>query len=136
MSVLLQIAWTGILSLYLLQSRAYFRERNLKSWEGIAGQIHFDSNDQRRDDMSFWAKFLGTTEDRIHGHSRNFGRLWSLFRDARIVLEMTDYAERNGELGPAAVERAAIASLRKDAMRIRIFTVRTLARSVLPMTHD
>ncbi|WP_263354927.1 hypothetical protein [Acidicapsa acidisoli] len=135
MSMLLQITWTGILSLYLVECRAYFRERNLRSWEGIVGQIHFEANDQRRDDLSFWAEFLATTEDQMHEHSRNFGRLWSLFRDARIVLEMTDYAERNNNLGPAAVEPAEIASLREDAMRVRISTVRTLAGSVLPRSR-
>lgn len=67
----------------------------------------------------------------IIGQIRSDNTQWGLFQNARVLMEIADYVERHGS-GAGLVEAEQLASLRKDAMQIRISTLVTLARNFLP----
>ena len=50
--------------------------------------------------------------------------LWAMYQNARVMLEMADYAVRNCE----AVDRELVETLRSDAMQIRVCVLMALAQ--------
>jgi len=76
-----------VISAYLLCRCAYYHRRNTQDWASIQAKLR-----------------PGT------------GR-WASFHNARILMEMADFAERNGSGLPDA---DMLISLRKDAMQIRL----------------
>lgn len=84
MQNLLQVTVVGSMLAYLLQCGFYYHQRNRQSWETIQGKIRSTSGS------------------------------WALFHNARVLMEMADYAERTGY--PAE----QLSSLRKNAMQLRL----------------
>jgi hypothetical protein len=74
----------------------------------------------------------GNSEEAGTGIHESRG-LWAMHRDAGVMLEMADYAERSAE---PSFDPRALAELRRDALRIRIHVVRILVRRFSPhWTH-
>jgi hypothetical protein len=122
MTLLLQLAVLCALLAYLWQCRSQMRRRSLQSWETIVARVGSGFGD------------LSFQEPTISGHShqrkRTSRNLWALFVRAGVVLELADYAERNS--APAILDPVLIASLRRDAMQIRISALIGIARCALP----
>jgi hypothetical protein len=131
MPELLQVLLMSVLSAYCFERCIYLRRRNLQSWESIVGQIRFESGDPGSTDLSCWTEFLVLTRSQISELPCTSRGLRRVFRKARVALEMADYAERNGRLGESPVAPVLLASLRRDAMQIRISALLALTRCLL-----
>src|SRR5581483_6250780 len=98
---------------YLLYRRAVLQKRLRASWPAIvqklgigADEIHADA---REIDRQFSNKVV---EERARsGEGRR-----QMFREAGVMLQMADYAERNG----ASTVAPVVASLRAHALAIRV----------------
>jgi len=97
----LQVLVVGSILAYLLRCRIYFHQRGQQSWESITGQIRSDNT------------------------------LWAQFQNARVLMEMADYAERH-DSGAGIVDAEQLTSLRKNAMQIRISALAIMARTLMP----
>jgi hypothetical protein len=95
------LALTG----YLLWVCQYMHWRNQLGWDELTSQI-------RPADEAGQAKGLDGL------------RVW--FQNARVLMEMADFAERNGAL----VLAPSIQELRRNAMQSRLDAVRSLPRCV------
>ena len=131
MSLFIQVAVWGAMLAYLWQRLAYMRRRNHATWESLASQLHFASA-VGNDIPSIKAAALTAAMEEIGKKSRNPRILWMHFNDARVMLEMADYAERNSISGPASIDDALLASMRRDAMQIRISALIGLGKCVFP----
>jgi hypothetical protein len=128
---LLQLAVLSALVLYLAQRRAYMRRRNLQSWERLVAQIHSDSSAGDLGGQFPGAKFSTTETNQFRQQPHDFRGLWTLFTNARVALEMADYAERNSPPKLHPIDPVLLASLRTDAMQIRVSTLLAIAKSAL-----
>jgi hypothetical protein len=128
MPSLLQVVVLSAVLAYLWQCRVYMRRRNSSEWGQIAGRIGSDSSTSSLDDWSLWAKLMAAEMDRLRGDPRDLRASWTHFRNARIVLEMADYAERNSTSESPFVNPMLLISLRREAMNIRVYSLISLAK--------
>jgi hypothetical protein len=131
MAVLVQVAVCGALLAYLWQCRAYMHRRNRATWESLVSQLHFFSaTDDHLPSTKAEALLEAAAEN---GQTSCDPRsLWMHFNHARVVLETADFAERNGVPGLNFIDPALLASVRRDAMQIRISALAGLAKCALP----
>ncbi len=129
---LLSIAGLASTVVYLAHLRAAQRRRNAQSWESIVAQLRPDWNAGAAGDPSFWDNETnGTWEEKwqsIHGAHG----LWAMHENARVMLELGDYAARNSD----TVDRELLAALRSDALRIRVFVLNALVRYALSQVNE
>lgn len=121
MTLLLQLALVCVLLAYLGQCRSQMRRRHLQSWESLVARIPSGVADSSIQE-------LAQTEQLQQG-PRTSRRMWALFLRAGVVLELADYGERNSAL--AILDPAILASLRKDAMQIRVSALIGIARCAI-----
>jgi len=58
--------------------------------------------------------------------------LWTMYENASVMLEMADYAARNSD----TVDRELLATLRRDAMQIRICVLSALAKYAFSQVNE
>ncbi|MDR3734050.1 MAG: hypothetical protein P4L10_00770, partial [Acidobacteriaceae bacterium] len=75
-------------------------------------------------DQSIWNGSLNVTAEEKWQLIRGVQGLWTMFENARVMLEMADYAARNGD----KVDPELLASLRSDAMQIRVCVLSALVK--------
>ena len=131
MSLFIQVAIWGAILAYLWQRLAYMSRRNHATWESLASQLHFASAVDNSIPSTKTAVLSAATEE-IGKNSRNPRILWMHFNDARVMLEMADYAERNSISGLASIDLALLASMRRDAMQIRLSALICIGKCALP----
>src|SRR6266536_1331174 len=100
----LPILVPALVAIYLGHRTTLLHHRNMQSWESLVARLH-----------PKWS---------VGGERR----LWGMFREAGVMLEMADYAERNG----TSVDLAIVNTLRRDALRIRIDVLKALVGRAYP----
>ena len=121
---LLQIAAIAVVALYLGRWRAGVRRRNTQSWESLLSRLRPDWSARELSDHFLWKEGLNSTPEetwtRIHGAHG----LWAIYQNARVMLEMADYASRSC----SSVDRELVETLRSDAMQIRVCVLMALCQ--------
>ena len=118
MPLLLQVAPLCAVTAYLLQCRVYMHRRNFQSWESLIGQMGAGSGDLSEPFLS--QEDFDALKARLREDPKEWRNLWSLFRSARLALEMADFAERNTGSGPTEIEPLLLETVREDAMQVRV----------------
>lgn len=115
---------TGAVVAVLLRSSAKARRRNQQSWESIVSRFQPDWTipdlDQSASPEERWQQLGGA-----HG-------LWAMYQNAKVMLEMADYAARNTE----AMDAELLANLRSDALQIRVLVAGALAKYALHQLNE
>jgi hypothetical protein len=104
-----QVAIVVALTGYLLWVCQYMHWRNQQGWDALTAQI-------RPVDQA--------------GSAKSLAGLLAWFQNARVLMEMVDFAERNGPLVLAPADAQSIHELRRNAMQTRLDAVRSLPRCV------
>jgi len=94
---------------YLLWICRYMHWRNQQGWTELTAQL-------RPVDEA--------------GPPKGLKGLRVMFQNARVLMEMADFAERNGALVLVPVDLQSIQELRRNAMQTRLDAVRSLPRCV------
>ena len=121
---LLQIAAVAAIALYLVRWRASVRRRNSQSWDSLLARLSPEWSARELSEQFLWKDSLNATPEdawqRMHGPKG----LWIMYQNARVMLEMADYAARNSE----SVDRLLIETLHSDAMQIRVCVLTALVQ--------
>jgi len=112
------------LTLYLCHERAVLYRRNRESWASIVARLDPQSTSELKNDPS---QHINASEG-AEVHPQRVRDLQALHRKAAVMLELADYAERNGDTSLTATVEA----LRYDAAQIRIGVVKTLVMRSFP----
>jgi hypothetical protein len=107
---------------YLVHRRVALRTRLRRSWPAIVARLHPALGDSSRADTSTALDSCFSAEEIETRVATREGRA-GMFREAGVMLEMADYAERNGEAEVAPV----VARLRAHALKIRVETALSAA---------
>jgi hypothetical protein len=75
-------------------------------------------------DHFLWKEGLSATPEDAWKRMEGPKGLWVMYQNARVMLEMADYADRNCE----GVDRLLLETLRSDAMQIRVCVLMALAQ--------
>ena len=129
---LLQILAITALAVALHGWRASLRRRNSRSWDSMVARLRLDCGTQRLNDESAWNGRLQLTPQEQWQLVRGAFGLWAMFENAGVMMEMADYAARNS----ASVDSELLATLRSDAMRIRVYVLAALCKYACSQVNE
>jgi hypothetical protein len=121
---LLQIAAIAIVAIYLGRWRAGVLRRNAQSWDSLVARLRADWSARDLSEHFLWKEGLDANPDETWTRLQGAHGLWAMYQNARVMLEMADYAERHCE----SIDRELVEALRSDAMQIRVCVLMALAK--------
>jgi hypothetical protein len=120
----LQIAALACLGFYFVHWRRGIRRRNAQSWDSLLSRLRPDWSARELSDQFLWKEGLNATPDDAWQRMEGPKGLWVMYQNARVMIEMADYAARNS----TNVDRLLLETLRSDAMQIRVCVLTALAQ--------
>jgi hypothetical protein len=120
----LQIAGILCLGVCFFFWRNGARRRNAQTWDSLLARLRPDWSARELSDQFLWKEGLNATPEDAWQRMEGPKGLWVMYQNARIMLEMADYAAKNSE----SVDRLLLETLRSDAMQIRVCVLTALAQ--------
>lgn len=121
---LLQIFAFAAVAIYFGYWRAGHRRRRNQSWESLLARLRVDWSARELSDQFLWKDSVNITPDDAWQRMEGPKGLWVMYQNARIMMEMADFAARND----SGIDRLVIETLRSDAMQIRVCVLMALAQ--------
>lgn len=120
----LQVAVIAAVVVFFLRWRAGVRRRNTQSWDSLLARLRADWSARELSDQFLWKDELNATPDDAWQRMEGPKGLWIMFQNARVMMEMADFAARNC----SDIDRLLLETLRSDAMQIRVCVLMGLAQ--------
>lgn len=121
---LLQVAIVGAIAWFLIRWRANVCRRNTQTWESLIAQLRGDWSARELSEHFLWREGIDASTDDAWRRMEGPKGLWIMFQNARVMIEMADFAARSG----AQIDRVLLETLRSDAMQIRVCVLMGLAQ--------
>ena len=121
---LVQIAALVAITIYLVSWRMSVRRRNAETWDSLLAKLRPDWSARELSDHFLWKEGLSATPEDAWRRMEGPKGLWAIYQNARVMLEMADYALRHCE----GVDRLLIETLHSDAMQIRVCVLMALVQ--------
>jgi hypothetical protein len=121
---LLQIAAILGVTIYLIRRRGAIRRRNTQSWDSLLARLRPDWSARELSDHFLWKEGINATAEDAWRRMEGPKGLWTMYQNARVMMEMADYADRHSD----NVDRLLLETLRSDAMQIRVCVLMALAQ--------
>ncbi len=121
---LVQLAAIAAIAFYLVRWRVGVRRRNAQSWDSLLAKLRPDWSARELSDQFLWKEGLSTTPEDAWKRMEGPKGLWVIYQNARVMLEMADYASRHCE----GVDRLLVETLHSDAMQIRVCVLTALVQ--------
>ena len=112
-------------ALYLFYERAVLCRRNRQSWESLVSRLDLGWTTPGMSNPP--SQYINSSEE-TSPRTHSVRDLRAIHREAGVMLELADYAERNGDSSDTAMVKA----LRIDAVQIRLGVVKTLVMRSYP----
>lgn len=119
---MLQIVAVIAIAYYLVRWRKNVRRRNSQTWETLMGRLRSDWSARELSDHFLWQEGLSATPEDAWQRMEGPKGLWVIYENARVMLEMADYAAKHCE----GVDRLLIETLHSDALQIRVCVLMAL----------
>lgn len=120
----LQIAAVMAIAWYLVRWRKGVRRRNSQTWENLLARLRPDWSARELSEQFLWKEGLSATPEDAWQRMDGPRGLWAMYQNARVMLEMADYAAKNCK----GVDRLLIETLHSDAMQIRVCVLMALVQ--------
>jgi hypothetical protein len=121
---LVQIAAIVAITFFLVRWRMSVRRRNAQTWDSLLASLRLDWSARELSDNFLWKEGLNATPEDAWKRMEGPKGLWVIYQNARVMLEMADYASKHCE----GVDRLLIETLHSDAMQIRVCVLTALAQ--------
>jgi len=120
------VQWGSIaaFAVYLVYMRMRMRRRNSQSWEVLLARLRPDWSARELSDHFLWKEGLDVSPEDAWQKMQGPRGLWVMFKNAGVMLEMADFATKHA----SGVDPVVIATLRSDAMQIRLCVLMALAQ--------
>jgi hypothetical protein len=122
--IALQIAVIAAVVVFFLRWRAGIRRRNSQTWDSLLARLSPNWSARELSDQFLWKDELNATPDDAWQRMEGPKGLWVMFQNARVLMEMADYAARNS----SDIDKLLLETLRSDAMQIRVCVLMGLAQ--------
>jgi hypothetical protein len=129
---LLQIVAVIGVALCLVRWRIGVRRRNLQTWDSLLARLRPDWSARGLSEHFLWKEGLNATPEDAWQRMEGAKGLWVMHQNARVMMEMADYAARNSD----SVDRLLLETLRSDAMQIRFCVLMALAQYGLSQASE
>jgi hypothetical protein len=117
---------------YLHHWVASVRRRNSQTWGSLMARLRPDWNSRELSDPMLWAQAHQCTPEQKWERIEGAKGLVAMFQNSSVMLEMADYAARNSN----SVDAELLASLRSDAMQIRVSVMEALASYAFSQVNE
>jgi len=124
MILLLELSALGAVALVLARWQNGLRKRNAQSWDSLLARLRPDWSARELSDHFLWKEGLSATPEDAWQRMKGPNGLWVMYQNARVMMEMAEYASRNSE----SVDRVLLETLRSDAMQIRLCVMMALGQ--------
>jgi hypothetical protein len=114
--ILLQLVAFAAAVAYFARWRAGLRRRNTQTWDSLLARLRPDWSARELSDHFLWKEGVNVTPDDAWQRMEGPKGLWIMYQNARVMLEMADFASRNHP----EIDRVLVETLRSDAMQIRV----------------
>ncbi|MGB8260951.1 MAG: hypothetical protein WCE75_11395 [Terracidiphilus sp.] len=121
---LLQLAAIALVGMYFARSRRRLRRRNAQTWESILAHLRPEWSARELNDQFLWKEGVSVSPEETWRRMEGPRGLWVMYQNARVMLELADFADRHS----TGVDRELLATLRSDAMQIRLCVLMALAQ--------
>lgn len=121
---LVQLLVFAALAIYFGRWRSKARRRSKQTWESLLARLRVDWSARELSDQFLWKEGINATLTDAWQRMEGPKGLWIMYQNARVMLEMADFAYRNDP----TVDREILESLRSDAMQIRVLVLMALAQ--------
>lgn len=121
---LFQIAALASVAIFLGRWRMAARKRNEATWDSLVARLRADWSARDLSDHFLWQEDMDSNPEETWTRIRGAHGLWAMYQNASVLLEMADFAARTG----ACKDMELIATLRSDALQIRVCTLMALAQ--------
>lgn len=128
------VFYFGILSaaaLYLGWRKSNLERRKRQSWESLIGRLK-DCNGRELSPQFLWKEGLHAGPEETWERLGGLRGLWSLYGNARVMMEMAEFASRQG----ADVDEELLETLRCNATQIRLCVLAALSQCVLEHANE
>lgn len=122
--IVVQLAVVAAVVGLFIRWRAGVRRRNTQSWDSLLAQLRPEWSARELSDQFLWKEGLNATPEDAWQRMEGPKGLWVMFQNARIMLEMADFAARSN----SNVDKVLLETLRSDAMQIRVCVLMGLAQ--------
>jgi hypothetical protein len=125
MVLLVQIAIVAAVGLYFVGWRLRMRQRNAQSWDALLAQLRPDWSARELSDNFLWKEGINATTEDAWRRMEGPKGLWVMFQNAGVMLQLADFAVKHGT---GSMDPLTIATLRSDAMQIRLCVLMALGQ--------
>ncbi len=119
-----QIAAVVAIALYLARWHRSARRRNAQTWDSLLARLRPEWSARELSDQFLWKEGLSATPEDAWQRMEGPRGLWVMYQNARVMLEMADYAAKNCQ----GVDRLLVETLHSDAMQIRVCVLMALGQ--------
>src|SRR5580700_5389048 len=120
----IQIAAILCLGVYFFRWWSGVRRRNTQTWDALLARLRPDWSARELSDHFLWKEEINATPEDAWRRMEGPKGLWVMFQNAGVMLEMADFAAKNG----SAIDPVVVATLRSDAMQIRLCVLMALGQ--------
>jgi hypothetical protein len=124
---LLQIAIISAVAYYLCRWHRSVRRRNSQSWESLLAELRPDWSARELNERFLWQEGVEMSPEDAWRRMEGPKGLWVMFQNAKIMMEMADFAAKHCE----AVDAVLVSTLHSDALQIRVCVLAALAQYAL-----
>jgi hypothetical protein len=121
---ILQVAVIAIIAFYLVRWRIAAGRRNAQTWNSLLARLRPDWSGRDLSEHFLWKEGLSATPEDAWQRMEGAKGLWAMHQNARVILEMADFAARNSD----GVDRLLVETLRSDAIQIRLLVLVALVQ--------
>lgn len=121
---LVQLVAFAALAFFFARWRSKARQRSKQSWESLLARLRVDWSARELSDQFLWKDGINASVSDAWQRMEGPKGLWTMYQNARVMLEMADFAYRNDP----TVDREVLETLRSDAMQIRVLVLMALAQ--------
>ena len=127
----LQIGALCSIVLYFGWWRFAAHRRSGRTWEQMLSDLHGNWTARGLSEHFPYKEGLSASPDHIWKLMGGPAGLWAMYKNARVMIEMADYAAHNGN-----VDAALLMALRTDATQIRICALRSLIQYAINQASE
>jgi hypothetical protein len=120
----LQLVALFAVGMYFVRWGKASRRRNAQSWDALLARLCPEWSARNLSDHFLWQEGVDVSSEETWSRLEGPKGLWVIFQNARVMMEMADFADRNS----TGVDRMALETLRSDAMQIRLCVMMALAQ--------
>jgi hypothetical protein len=128
----LEITAVLAIAVYLVRWQRTVRARNSQTWESLLAKLRPEWSARELSDHFLWQEGLSTTPEDAWQRMEGPKGLWVMYQNARVMLEMADFAAKHCE----GVDLLLVEALHHDATQIRLCVVNAMVHYAFKHASD